>query len=576
MKLRAPRLRRVTRRLGFRLALLLSIALLPLGLIAVLQTMSAVREADARSRAALLGETLLVVETQLRTIQRARGLAEALAIALQSLVVDDNDRCRSLLRTFAAEDANYSLVALVPLNGQVSCSSTDRPLDLSEDPVYQRLLASDEPAFAVHPLAPVLRRPVVTVSHPVRGEDGEIEGVVSVNVPHSILYREEGEDAPALSLGLSRKNAALVTFNRQGEVLTATGGAVAAAELLPRDRSLAAFVGTPPVAFGALSQSGRDRVYSIVPLIDGELYALGTWPADIYRVGVMGAAPSVLFPTLMWIASLLVAWLGAAHMVTTPIWKLRRAITAFAAGDHRVNMRNLRHAPLEIWQLSRAFEQMTQTIIYDKAELENAVHQKEVLLREVHHRVKNNLQLIASIMNMQMRQTRSDEAKWLMHGLRDRVMSLATIHRGLYQTTGLTDIRADELLSDILRQVVKMGTGPGRRFAVKSSFAPIRLTPDQAVPLALLLTEALTNALKYAASADGGPASLRVTLEDVAPMRARLSVANSTGGTAPTRSGDEAGTGLGSQLLEAFAHQIGGAFRRRPGRGGRVLSFRVL
>ncbi len=555
----AVRVRHVTDRLGFRLAVLLSVALLPLGLIAIMQTVSAMREAEARSRAALLGETLLVVESQLRTIQRARGLAEALAITLQS-VIDDEDLCRELMRSFVEDGLNYSMVAFVPLDGQVTCASTDRQLDLSQDPVYTRLLGLDEAAFAVHPMAPVARRPVVTVSQPVRGDDGEINGIVSVNVPHSTLHREEDEEAPALSLGLSRETAALVTFNRQGEVLTASGGASAAAELLPRDRSLAAFVGTPPVAFGAVSQAGRQRVYSIVPLINGELYALGTWPAEVYRPGSMTSVATVLFPALMWIASLLVAWLGAARLVTNPISKLRRAMTAFAGGDMRVDMRMMREAPLEIRQLSQAFERMTQTIIYDKAELENAVHQKEVLLREVHHRVKNNLQLIASIMNMQMRQTRSEEARWLMHGLRDRVMSLATIHRGLYQTTGLTDILADELLSDILRQVVKMGTGPGRRFAVKSSFAPLRMTPDQAVPLALLLTEALTNALKYAASTDGSVPALEVTFEEIAPMRARLSIANSAGAPAAlAASGEEIGTGLGSQLLDAFAQQVGGA-----------------
>ncbi len=54
---------------------------------------------------------------------------------------------------------------------------------------------------------------------------------------------------------------------------------------------------------------------------------------------------------------------------------------------------------------------MTETILHDEAEMEDVVHQKEVLLREVHHRVKNNLQLIASIMNMQMRRATSPEVR---------------------------------------------------------------------------------------------------------------------------------------------------------------------
>ena len=73
-------------------------------------------------------------------------------------------------------------------------------------------------------------------------------------------------------------------------------------------------------------------------------------------------------------------------------------------------------AAVEIRDVGEAYLKMTDTILHDEAELENMVHQREVLLREVHHRVKNNLQLISSIMNMQMRQSHSSEAKLLMKG----------------------------------------------------------------------------------------------------------------------------------------------------------------
>jgi two-component system, sensor histidine kinase PdtaS len=178
-----------------------------------------------------------------------------------------------------------------------------------------------------------------------------------------------------------------------------------------------------------------------------------------------------------------------------------------------------------------------------------------VLLREVHHRVKNNLQLIASIMNMQLRQSNSPEAKTLMKGLQDRVMSLATIHRGLYQTTGLADVRADELLPDILRQILKMATGPGRRFDVETHFDDLRLTPDQAVPLSLLLTEALTNAIKYAGTDGTGVPKLEVSLRRSGQTDAVLSVTNSIGSRPAAVEGGS--TGLGSQLLAAFGQQLG-------------------
>ena len=100
---------------------------------------------------------------------------------------------------------------------------------------------------------------------------------------------------------------------------------------------------------------------------------------------------------------------------------------------------------------------MITSVLHDEAMLEDSVHQKDVLLLEVHHRVKNNLQLIASIMNLQIRKSINPEARVMLRNLHDRVMSLATVHRELYQTSGLVDVRADELLESIVSQVLRMG-----------------------------------------------------------------------------------------------------------------------
>jgi two-component sensor histidine kinase len=217
--------------------------------------------------------------------------------------------------------------------------------------------------------------------------------------------------------------------------------------------------------------------------------------------------------------------------------------------------------------MAEAYEQMTDTILHDEAHLEDMVHQKEVLLREVHHRVKNNLQLIASIMNMQMRRTSSEEARAIMRGLQDRVMSLATIHRELYQTAGLSDIHADELLSTIVGQIVKLSDRPDRRISVHADFDQIRMVPDQAVPLALLLSEAVTNALKYAVDSEHRVADLWVSLKAKDGSRALLTIRNTTRQPRPVTVATNEPAGLGTQLIAAFAMQIGGTVERRESDG---------
>ena len=166
-------------------------------------------------------------------------------------------------------------------------------------------------------------------------------------------------------------------------------------------------------------------------------------------------------------------------------------------------------------------------------------------------------------MNRQMRKTTSEEAKAIMKGLQDRVMSLATIHRELYQTAGLSDVHSDELLSTIVRQITNMADRPDRRFTVHTDFDDIRMVPDQAVPMALMVSEAVTNALKYAAGPCAATAELWVTLKRVNDHRAVITVRNTmarpVSGSEPQR---PERVGLGTQLISAFAMQIGGTIER--------------
>jgi two-component sensor histidine kinase len=454
--------------------------------------------------------------------------------------------------------------------------------DLDGTALFEKLMRRGQPDVLLDSAGLLGTGSAILVSHPIsRPSEREdlpdtVLAVVSLVLPHVSLNGNAGFPRESLPLPVSDgQGAAILTFNADGEVLSSSQGMEGAEGLLPRNRALKALVGTRPLAFTGRSNQGLERVYSVVPLIEENLYALGTWPGEGNRIQAMDALPAAMFPALMWTASLIVGWLAAGQLVTRHIYRLRGAITAFAGGDRAVRPIDVSGAPLELRQLSDAFMQMTHTVLHDEAELEDAVHQKEVLLREVHHRVKNNLQLIASILNMQIRQARSPEAKWLMKGVRDRVMSLATIHRGLYQTSGLTDIRADELLTDILRQLVNMATGPGRRMTIEQEFEPVRLTPDQAVPLSLFMTEALTNAMKYAGHDGDGLPYLAVRLKSVSDGRAVLSIVNSVGaipaaGHALPGDIDEP-TGLGSQLLDAFAQQIGGELRRDESEGRYAL-----
>ncbi len=549
---------RLTRRLGFRLGVSLALALVPLGLIAVLQAQNLITEARARSEAALMGATLHAAAPQIATIRLAQGAADALAVAIPDLV-GDTAACGDVMKGLVdRSEARFSFAGFIPADGFMVCSSSGEPLDLRASARFQAMIADPKPALTVNPKGPVSGQSVLVASTPVRDKGGYI-GFVSVSMPHASLS-VAGETAGAAP-GVPGEPVVLLTLDQHGTVLTSSLGLDAAARLMPADIVLGSNLSAGLHAFTARAKSGQFRTYSIVPLEVGALFALGTWPSDdVALLGRYAKIGPLIFPVLMCLASLAVAWLATEQLVARHIRALSRSITAFARGSRTVRPLNVADAPFEIQEVAVAYSTMTETILHDEAELENTIHQKEVLLREVHHRVKNNLQLIASIMNIQLRLARSPETKESMRTLRDRVMSLATIHRELYQTSGLTDVHADELLSDILRQVVNMGTGPGRPFDVEQAFEPLRLTPDQAVPLALFMTEALTNALKYAVAGADGRAKLAVRLSRLADARAVLVIENSFEQGAATPAGsvvDERPSGLGSQLISGFAQQLG-------------------
>ncbi|MBC7736169.1 MAG: HAMP domain-containing protein [Candidatus Saccharibacteria bacterium] len=541
-----PHLKRLVQRLGFQIAFLLAVALLPLSIISVLTATNAERDARARSEQALIGLTMTAVTDEVALIQQTQGAAAALAL------VAGGPACNDLMHRVALDHPDVALVAFIGTAGDLRCSSVPLVYDFTADKVFSAALASDGPAVAVSRSGPVTRNSILLVSHPVRDSSGQKVGMIAITLPHGAF--KSPRDPGQLEI---------LTFDSEGEVLTASSGMDTAALQLPQDETLKNLSQDQSVAFFGHNKAGDGRVFAAVPIVGSRLFALGTWPeapkSDMKST--LLSAP-FLAPLLMWFASLIVAWLGVERLVIRSIRKLGQSMRSFASGSRMVGDIDMRGTPLEIREMACAYRQMTDSIIRDEAALEDTVHQKEVLLREVHHRVKNNLQLIASIMSMHIRKAQNSETREVIRKLQDRVMSLATIHRELYQTVGLTDVHAAELLSSITTQVIKLSALPDRSVAVSKSFDEVVLTPDQAVPLALLLAEALGNALKYDASSTQHTVAIEVSLRALPDGRAVLQVSHSvavqSGASRPILDNDT----LSVQLLAAFAAQLGGDIQR--------------
>lgn len=537
--------RRFTDLLGVRLGLVLGLALLPVGLVAVAQSADLIANARTHSEAALAGETLRAVRPQLSAIKRAQGAAEAVA----ALRLQDEEGCNSLLARLVGQ-GGYASAAVYDTDGQTRCSTPDATPTLDASPAASRVVTEGQPSLAARPLDDA--RVQLTVLYPETDDGGTVTGIAAVTL--------------AMPPETDRKDGfALILFDPDGAILSSSLAVSEADQILPLGEDIGTLAQTEgrPRTFSAMSSAGEDRAYSLVSVTDGEVFALGTWPQDIAGFAIWQSLPPLILPALMWTISLVAAWLASEKLVTRHIRRLRGAILDFADGSRSIRPLPMQTAPQEIRDTAEAFTRMTATILRDEADLEDALHGKEVLLREVHHRVKNNLQLIASIVNMQIRRTRSDEARRIMRSLQERMLSLATIHNGLYQTADVSEIRADKLFPGIVEQIVRGSTAQGRNLRVSTSFDRLVLPLDQAVPLALLMTEALSNGLRFASTRNGELPALSVSLKAEADGQALLEVTNDASGRSLIGDGEEEDfSGIGTQLQRGFTRQLGGTFHR--------------
>lgn len=561
-------------RLSTRFMLVLAVALLPIGTVSVYMTAQVQARIDAQTRAALLGETLRAATPEIGLIQQTRGLVAGLASAMRD--PPEADACQALMQRAQEELPQSSLVTFIPKTGLMTCSSTGQSHDFSGSPVFERNRVSQSPDLNTVRQAPLSGTSVLAISHPVFDRSGEYLGYASISLPHSGI---EQMSRPHPGSRVSQDATIhFLTFDGEGQILTADAGVDIAEFQGPRDRSLLSLVGGPSSVFRAQTKAGTWRSFAVVPLVEDELYLLSSWSAPNTRGMPLAGLSPYLPAALMLIVGLIVASWASERLVTRHVRVLNRWMARFAAGDRHRYENRLRNAPAELEELGQAFSDLSETITRGEAELENTIHQREVLLREVHHRVKNNLQLMASIMSLQRRKAATPEARRLIKGLQDRMISLATIHRGLYQTSGLADVRADELLGEIIPQIMRLALGSDTAVNVSTDLETIYMTPDQTVPMALFLTEAIGNAARSITALPHDTARISISLKVQGEDEVVLRIANTLPADMMPDLADEPDpvAELGMRLMMTFASQLDGRLESGSLPGEQLATLRFV
>ena len=348
--------------------------------------------------------------------------------------------------------------------------------------------------------------------------------------------------------------AAIWLFDPLGTIAASSGQSAAA---LPPLETLLRLQHSKDETLLAASAGGDPYAYAATRLPNG-WQLVGAYASTQEHI----KAQRVLYSRLAYLAvllllGLLVTVLGADIAFGGPLRRMRTALAAWQGGAP-FEVKDLDSAPTELVELAQSFSEATISLREQKAALDQAQERQALLILEIHHRVKNNLQIVASLLNLQASRIRVPEARAEFQAARDRVRALATLHRHLYSEGEIHTINMPSFLNELCGQLFQaMGEQPGGRINLVIKAQEIRLSTDQAVPMALIVTEAVTNAIKYGFPS-GRPGTVSILLEQH-DAAIDMVIADDGVGIPPGRGETESGTrdGLGLQLIRGFSRQLG-------------------
>lgn len=385
------------------------------------------------------------------------------------------------------------------------------------------------------------------------GEDGEAQPVV---VLQSFLASTERTYTLILPQTLGLKDLIEVVLGDEAVVaLTRRGGRNIIGADMPQDqhsRFENAVQGADVMFLNYVADDGLERRVASKYIAHLDLYVTfgRDFQGDDFQ-SVINPYTSMLLPILAWVAGFGMIWLGTQTMLLTPIKKVRLASRRFSAGklSSRVNLSN--SAAAEVQMLGTAFNRMAEQIEDRDNRLADNLDEKDTLMREIHHRVKNNLQIIISLLNMQERKAEHEEAISAIAETRSRINAITIVHQGLYESSNLRGIDMQDFTARLLSSLEESLGTEEAGITLSHQVDPCRITADSAIPVALFIVEAVTNASKHGVERSG---AIMVAISKTDDDNIEIRVNDDGRGL-----GDpDSVRGIGTRLMKGFARQLSG------------------
>jgi len=502
---------------GPKMLLILSLALLPLGIVAILASLYSAKE-NSEQRAE---ETLARLEVKAqrlnellgRTVGTMRAASAAVAAAPPEARV-----CETLLRRMASLQSTPGRYALYGPGSQLRCASAG----FAPTPPPRRPASGER--LEISPDGETLRLTLLDGAG-----DGSVEAVVEFG-------RDALRDLTFIPGTRANFNLELVGDGRR--------------MLLRNDYQPVPFVQT---------------VSDNAPIADRLQLRITLGAVPIRPIDVL----LILLPVVMWLAAGLTGWWIVNRQLLRPLGAIQRVVSSYRPGDRPLELPNLRSPAREIGELGLAFDNVTRTVARHEAELEAAVERQTKLVREVHHRVKNNLQVVASLLNLHSRGSRSEDAAAAYASIQRRVDALAVVHRNHYaELEENRGVALRPLVSELAANLRATAPAAAASMQMRLDVEPVHVTQDVAVSVAFLVTEIA----EFGMLCGAGQAS--IVLESAEPGTARLSIeVDSLAGEAAR---DEALADRFDRVITGLARQLRSTLERDPERGRYSVRIAVM
>jgi two-component sensor histidine kinase len=191
-----------------------------------------------------------------------------------------------------------------------------------------------------------------------------------------------------------------------------------------------------------------------------------------------------------------------SRSITGPLSLLTKASENIAAGDYSSQVKIKQQD--ELGNLANSFNFMQKKINETQNHLKNSLNEKEILLKEIHHRVKNNLQIISSLLNLQTTFLKETESIQAIESSRNRIKSMAIVHEKLYQTEDFVQINFEDYIQELVRNLDNSYQAEVNNLTYKIETEQIFINIDTATSLGLIITELISNSVKHAFCKDRG------------------------------------------------------------------------